>query len=104
PDAVRTALLVARSPDFSGEKLARLLRGAAERLWRERAYYRLLNRMLFRAAPPADRYRVLEHFYRLDAGLIGRFYAARLTPWDKIRILSGKPPVPIGRALAAMWN
>jgi lycopene beta-cyclase len=59
--------------------------------------------MLFRAADPAERYRVLEHFYRLDPALIERFYAARSTMADKLRILSGRPPVPIGRALAAMW-
>ena len=104
PDAVRTARLISRQQDLSGEGLARSLRQASLRLWKERRFYRLLNRMLFRAALPGDRYRVLEHFYRLDAELIGRFYAARLRPLDKIRILSGKPPVPIGRALAAMWN
>ena len=45
----------------------------------ERGFYRLLNRMLFRAAEPAERYRVLEHFYRLDPALIARFYAGRST-------------------------
>ena len=102
PDAVRTAAFLARQSDFAGETLARALRGEAKRIWRERSFYRLLNKMLFRAAAPDQRYRVLEHFYRLDAGLIGRFYAGRLRLWDKIRILSGKPPVPISRALAAL--
>jgi lycopene beta-cyclase len=71
-------------------------------LWKERAFYQLLNRMLFRAAPPEDRYRVLEHFYRLPEPLISRFYAGRLTRLDKLRIVSGRPPVPIGKALAAL--
>jgi len=101
PDAVRLALLVARQPDFSA--LGTLLRAEAVRLWRDRSFYRLLNRMLFRAASPAERYRVLEHFYRLDPATIERFYAARSTPWDKMRIMSGKPPVPIGKALAQLW-
>ncbi|HET9428094.1 MAG TPA: lycopene beta-cyclase CrtY [Allosphingosinicella sp.] len=104
PDAVRTAFLLARQKDHSGHALARLLRDDALRLWRERRFYRLLNRMLFRAAAPAERYRVLEHFYRLDVDLIGRFYAGQLSPWDKVRILSGKPPVPLSRALVAMWT
>ena len=69
-------------------------------LWRERRFYRLLNLMLFRAAAPAQRYRVLEHFYRLDPATIERFYAARSSRWDKLRIMSGRPPVPIARALA----
>jgi len=101
PDAVRLALLVARQADFSA--LPALLRAEAARLWRERGYYRLLNRMLFRAAEPAQRYRVLEHFYRLDPATIERFYAAQSTRWDKMRIMSGSPPVPIGKALGQLW-
>jgi lycopene beta-cyclase len=58
--------------------------------------------MLFHAAEPRLRYRVLEHFYRLPEAVIARFYAARLTRLDKLRILSGRPPVAIGRAIAAM--
>ncbi len=100
-DAVRTALLIARQPDL--QSLAGILRGEAARLWRARRFYRLLNRMLFRAAEPSRRYRVLEHFYRLDPQLIARFYAGRSTFGDKLRILSGKPPVPVGKALAALW-
>ena len=102
PDAVRTAMFLCGQEDFNGARLAERLRDEAERLWSERGFYRLLNRMLFRAAAADQRYRVLEHFYRLDDALIGRFYAARLRLWDKVRILSGKPPVPIGRAVAAM--
>ena len=100
PDAVRTAVLIARQPEFAD--IGTLLRDEAARLWRERGFYRLLNRMLFRAAAPERRYRVLEHFYRLDPGLIARFYAGRSTFADKARILSGRPPVPVLRALAAL--
>jgi lycopene beta-cyclase len=101
PDAVRTALLIARQQNLGS--LAGVLRGEAARLWRARLFYRLLNRMLFHAAAPSRRYRVLEHFYRLDPQLIARFYAGRSTFGDKLRILSGKPPVPVGKALAALW-
>lgn len=104
PDAVRTAALLAQQTDFSGAALGRLFRERAARLWRDRGFYRLLNRMLFRAAAPEDRYGVLEHFYRLDPDLIGRFYAGRSTWSDKLRIMSGKPPVPIGKAITAMWR
>ena len=100
PDAIRVALRIAATADPAG--LAASLRAQAARLWRKRGFYRLLNRMLFRAAAPEERYRVLEHFYRLDPELIARFYAARSTALDKVRILSGKPPVPLGRALKAM--
>lgn len=62
-------------------------------------FFRLLNRMLFRAATPEKRYKVLERFYGLSQGLIERFYAGKLRRYDKLRILSGKPPVPIHLAL-----
>jgi lycopene beta-cyclase len=45
---------------------------------------------------------VLERFYRLSPGLIARFYAGQSTLYDKVRILSGKPPIPIGRAAAIL--
>ena len=102
PDAVRNAALLTRQQDFSANALHRLYRNRAEELWESRRFYQLLNRMLFRAAEPAERYRVLEHFYRLPEPLIARFYAGRLTGLDKLRIVSGRPPVPVGKALAAI--
>ncbi len=102
PDAVRTAMLVAESSDLSGEGLHAMLHGHARKRWRERRFYRMLDAMLFRAAAPGERYRILERFYRLDSRLIGRFYAARSTWADKARVLTGRPPVPVGRAIAAI--
>ena len=102
PDAVRTAALVARASDLSGAGLHDLLHGFAKRTWRRRGFYRMLAAMLFRAAEPGERYRILERFYRLDAGLIARFYAGQSSMFDRARILAGKPPVPIKRAVAAV--
>jgi lycopene beta-cyclase len=102
PDAARTARLVAGLEDWSAPRLHAALHRHARRHWRSRGFYRLLDRMLFRAAEPAERYRILERFYRLNPALIGRFYAGHSTGWDKARILAGKPPVPIGRAVSAL--
>jgi lycopene beta-cyclase len=102
PDAVRTASLVAGASDLSGAALHDLLHGFARRMWKRRGFYRMLAAMLFRAAEPAERYRVLERFYRLDPGLVARFYAARSSGFDRLRVLGGKPPVPVGRAIKAM--
>ena len=102
PDAVRTARLVAGMADLSGPGLARALHDHARRAWESRGFYRLLDRMLFRAAGPDERYKVLERFYRLDRRLIERFYAGRSTMADKLRILTGRPPVPIVRAVRAI--
>ena len=42
----------------------------------------------------------MEQFYRRPEPLIARFYAGRLTWADRARILVGRPPVPVARALA----
>lgn len=101
-DAVTNAVLLADQRNWDARAIYTLLRDRAEQLWHERRFFQLLNRMLFRAAEPNERYRVLEHFYRLPQPTIERFYAARLSALDKLRILTGSPPVPIGRALAAI--
>ena len=101
PDAVRTADLIAGLPSLAPEAIDAAVRGMSIAAWRARGFYRMLDRMLFLAAAPDQRYRVLQRFYGLGEGLIGRFYAGRSTLADKARILAGRPPVPIGRAIAA---
>lgn len=102
PDAVRLAERIAALPGLDPGALYTAARGLSEGLWAERGHFRFLNRMLFEAARPHQRYRVLQRFYRLSDGLVGRFYSATLTAADKIRILTGKPPVPIPAALACL--
>ncbi|MRX51652.1 lycopene beta-cyclase CrtY [Paracoccus sp. S-4012] len=69
---------------------------------RDDRFLRLLNRMLFRGCAPEDRHRVLSRFYRLPEPLIERFYAGRLTRLDRLRIVTGKPPIPIRDALPCL--
>lgn len=102
PLAVSNALALARLDDFSSEALSRWTRGRFLDHWRAGRFFRVLNRMLFRAASPNERVRVFEHFYRLPDELIGRFYAGKLSLTDKARILTGKPPVPVLQALKAV--
>ncbi len=102
PIAVATALAIAEDAELPGEQLAAFVDARARRHWRATKFYRRLGRMLFDAAEPDRRYRIFERFYRLPKPLIERFYAARSTRADRIRILCGKPPVPVHRALAAL--
>ncbi|WP_137679916.1 lycopene beta-cyclase CrtY [Aurantiacibacter suaedae] len=102
PFAVGTALAVAAEADLPGEQLAARIEERAREHWQAMGFYRLLGRMLFGAAHPQERYRVFERFYRLSEGLIERFYAGRSTIADRARVLAGKPPVPISRAVAAL--
>jgi lycopene beta-cyclase len=99
PEAVRLADRIATAPEIDGSAIFELTRTRSRRLWAETSYFRLLNRMLFRAAEPKMRYRVFERFYGLSDGLIRRFYAGRLKWTDKARLLIGRPPVPIHRAI-----
>jgi lycopene beta-cyclase len=102
PDAVRFARHIAALPVLSGAALARTSRAYAEAQWRGRGLYRLLGKLLFGAAAPAERRRVLERFYALPEPLIERFYAGASTRTDGLRILSGRPPVPVLAALASL--
>ncbi|MBX7458187.1 lycopene beta-cyclase CrtY [Qipengyuania sp. 1NDH17] len=102
PIAVRNALAIAEAARNDLVSLPHLVESRAQDHWRGTAYYRLLGKMLFEAAEPSERYRVFERFYRLPEPLISRFYAARSTPLDKMRILTGKPPVSVSRAIRAL--
>ena len=102
PEAVRVANLVADAWPIGSASLAEHIRRHAKTRWGQQRFYRLLNRMLFRAALPDRRHLVLRRFYTLPQPLIERFYAGRTSVSDMARILIGKPPVPIRRALACL--
>lgn len=99
PDAVRAAAMIADMPDLSGAALHDALKAMARGAWKSRGFYRMLDRMLFLTVRPEHRYRIMERFYRLRPPLIERFYAGKSTLFDRLRILTGRPPVPIHRAL-----
>lgn len=103
PDAVRFAGWLAREARLD-DTLAHQARTRAAVHWKRGGFDRMLSRMLFRAAAPSERYRILERFYRLPAPLIARFYAGRSSLADRVRILAGKPPVSIGRAISAIME
>ncbi|MFG1305539.1 lycopene beta-cyclase CrtY [Xanthobacter autotrophicus] len=102
PDAMALADTVSALADLSGPALSAAVRAHAAAAWNGRGFFRLLNRMLFRAADPERRYAILQRFYGLSEDLIARFYADRLTLADKARILSGRPPVSVFRALSCL--
>ena len=101
PHAVRLAERIAALPDLAAPKLFEAIHDAALRQWRSQGFFRLLNRMLFLAGRADRRWRVMQRFYRLRAPLIARFYAGTLTMLDKLRLVSGKPPVPVIEAIVA---
>jgi len=102
PDALRITDLLTQAQhkdNLTTELAQTLISSYRQRSWRRQSYFRLLNRMLFQAGEPEGRYKILERFYRFDTGLIQRFYAAKLKPLDQLRIVFGKPPVPLLAAI-----
>ncbi|ORM61843.1 lycopene cyclase [Pantoea rodasii] len=102
PSAVALAEMIAHTLPCDAHTLSQRIEAFAREQWRTQRFFRLLNRMLFLAGRPDQRWRVMQRFYRLDAGLVSRFYAGQLRLSDKARILCGKPPVPIGEAVRAL--
>lgn len=101
PHAVRLAELIAGLEDFRAPALYTEIYREARCAWLSQRFFRLLNRMLFLSGRPEHRWRVLQRFYGLPEGLIQRFYAGQLNFTDKLRIVTGKPPVPLGQAFRA---
>jgi lycopene beta-cyclase len=99
PDAVRTADAIASSGCRTTEDLHGFMVDRSKAHWRSQAFWRFLNRMLFIAAYPDQRRGVMERFYGLRQPLIERFYAGRSTTLQKLRVVSGKPPVDVIRAM-----
>ncbi|MGE3282602.1 MAG: lycopene beta-cyclase CrtY [Alphaproteobacteria bacterium] len=101
PEAVRLADRIAAMPDLSSAALDSEIRRYARERWRAQGLFRMLNRMMFRAGAPERRYRVMQRFYRLPEDVIARFYAGEPSWSDSVRLLAGRPPVPVGAALVA---
>ena len=79
PLSVATAIDLAKN--WPVADLATVTRAAAKSAWAGGGFYRMLDTMLFRAPEPDQRYRILEHFYRLPVPLVERFYAGKST-WE----------------------
>ena len=89
PVAAELAELIATTPPSA---LPAAVAAAARRRRGRARFCHLLNRLLFRWYRPAARRAIFERFYRLPEPTIERFYAMRLRPIDKARILGGRPP------------
>ncbi|MDH2067049.1 lycopene beta-cyclase CrtY [Pantoea sp. GD03673] len=104
PLSVALADRLAQMHTFTAATLHATLQQFARQTWQQQRFFRMLNRMLFLAGPAEQRWQVMQRFYGLSEGLIARFYAGNLTVSDRLRILSGKPPVPVLAALQAIMT
>ncbi len=99
PDAIRMAEAISQLDELNTRAIYECVTAYRRAHWQRERYFRFLNRMLFKAGEPARRYEVLQRFYRLSESIISSFYRGDLKLSQKLRILSGKPPVPVGAAL-----
>lgn len=89
PVAARLALLFARlEPENLAEAWPLLLEAHRQQF----TFYTRLNRLMFGAFAPEQRYGALEHFYRLPEACLQRFYAMTLTRSDRARLFCARPP------------
>ncbi|CAN5438994.1 hypothetical protein BH10BDE1_BH10BDE1_05870 [soil metagenome] len=102
PDAVRIADFVCALPQLRTGPVRAELRDYRKNWIDQQKFYRLLNRLMFRAVEPSLRYLLLERFYGLREDLIERFFAGTSTRADRPKILGAKPIVRPGRA-AKNW-
>jgi lycopene beta-cyclase len=93
PLAVRVARALAQAPSVL--HMARALASLARHLAPQRRFGCLLNRLLFRAMRPAERWTALDRFYRMPEAIIARFYGSRTTALDRMRLLLGRPPAGV---------
>ncbi len=90
PLAVRLAVAVASVPPGQAHAAAA---GVARRAAPRQRFARFLNRLLFTAVTPAERWQVFRRLYRsLPDSLLARFYALEFGPVDAGRLLVGWPP------------
>jgi len=101
PDAARVADRLARLDDPTTASARQAVRAYASDHARRQRFFALLNRLLFQGARPEERRSVMERFYRLPRSLIEAFYAGRISKTQQARVLLGRPPIPVGRALRA---
>ncbi len=97
PDAVRIAEFISELPQLRTGPVRAALREFRKEWIEQQRFYRLVNRLIFRAVEPSLRYQVLERFYGQREDLIERYFAGTTTRADRPRILGAKPVVRPGR-------
>lgn len=100
-DAVRVAAKLTEREDFTGRVLDREMFAYATEHWEAASFYRMTARMLFRGGKPEERIKLLERLFAQDEELIMRFYAGRVTPNDRTKILATRGTVPFWPAMRA---
>ena len=98
PLAVKVSEVIAQTvqqTNWDIEHIQKALSLVSKPIHKQALFFSTLNRMLFLACKPENRTQIFSRFYHFNSGLISRFYRGSLTGMDQLRILIGKPPVPL---------
>lgn len=98
PDAVRIAEFVSSLEQLRTGPARADLREFRKSWFEQQKFYRLLNRLIFKAVEPSLRYQVMERFYGLRDDVISRYFAGMSERADRTKIMGLKPTVRPGRA------
>ncbi|MGE0451952.1 MAG: lycopene beta-cyclase CrtY [Vicinamibacteria bacterium] len=96
--AVHAADALAERRALDGGSVAAWSARYAREVWQRGEFARFFNRLMLTAAEPGQGWRVLARLYSMPDAVVTRFHAGRSTRLDKIRLLSGRPPVSLRRA------
>lgn len=99
PDAVRLIQRIIELKEISPETIREAVSNYRQERSKDRSFFRLLNRLLFKAGDPKFRYKMLEHFYGKPQSLISRFYSGQMSKLERMRFFIGFPPVPVFGAI-----
>lgn len=100
PDAVKVAEFLATAPGELSTTKVRESLTKWRRPWLSRQrFYRLLNRFLYFASEPTLRYLVLQNLFEQPTDVVSRYTGGRTSWGDRLRILSGRPPLPFDLTL-----
>lgn len=99
PQAIRLAERISKVQKFDPANIWAITKAAQKELEKNREFCILLNRILFCAALPEERARIFTRLYRLPEPVLQRFFALKLNALDFARILLGRPPLPMEKAI-----
>lgn len=95
PDAVKVSEFLAAVPEPTTPKVREAF-ARFRRPWASRQkFFRLLNRFLFYASEPSLRYCVLQNLFEQPTDVVTRYTGGRTSWGDRLRILSGRPNLPL---------
>ena len=99
PDTVRMAEFLTSLPEPTTAAARQAMLKFRKPFLSRQRFYRMLNRMLFMASEAPLRYLIMQKFYEQPIDTVERFYSGRSTWTDRLRILTGRAPVPFAKAL-----